>query len=219
VEKRLYNIFESLRTKVVTLYDGVKTMVLVDRKVALGALWFSLYFPYETMAPLFEAYSDLEKGNGLKLYAILASTTGNLTVTCQDCHPLVAHAGASPDADISIQCTDSGATPDDLASVRSIYDGISAQTHLADIIFGVAVRCVCVVVPQPFQLEPTFLTPPYTCRGWSLESKTRFGGTLGGNTSFPLLFIGNTHGTSPFYGRGFHRTNYHPTDNITPLQG
>ena len=149
MEKRFYNIIESLRDKVVTLYDGVKTMVLVDRKVALDALWFSLYLPYETMAPLFEAYSDLEKGNGLKLYTLLANITRNLTVTCQDCHPLVAHAGVSLDTDISVQCADSGAISDDLAFVRSIYDQFSTQTRLADIIFSMAVRCVYVVVPQP----------------------------------------------------------------------
>jgi len=149
VEKRFYNIIESLHTKVVTLYDGVGTMVLIDRKFALGALWVSLYFPYQTMAPLFEAYSDLEKGNGLKLYTLLANITRNLTVTCQDCHPLVAHAGVSLDTDISVQCADSGAISDDLAFVRSIYDQFSTQTRLADIIFSMAVRCVYVVVPQP----------------------------------------------------------------------
>ena len=147
MEKRLFNIFESLRTKIVTVYDGVKTMVMIDRKIALAALWFAVYWPYETMAPLFEVYSDLEKGNGLKFYTLIANVTGNFTATCQDCHPLMANAGASPDAAISIQCADSGATPDDLASVRSIYDAHAAQTRLADVVFSVP--CVYVVRNLP----------------------------------------------------------------------
>jgi len=149
VEKRLFNIVESLRTKVVTLYDGPKTMVSLGRKSALAALWISSIFPYVAMDPLFEAYSDLEKGDGLKLYTILTSLIGNLTATCEDCHPPVTHGGASPDADISIQCADSGAISDDLAFVRSIYDGFSAQTRLADINFGTAVRCVYVAPNRP----------------------------------------------------------------------
>jgi hypothetical protein len=152
VEKRFLNIFESLRTNVVTLYDGAKDMVLIDRKIALASLWYSVYFPYKTMAPLFEAYADLEKGDGLKLYIFLLTNLGNLTVTCQDCFPPVAHAGATPDADTSIQCADYGARSDDPASLRSIYDGIAAQTHLADIAFTISVRCVYVVVLQTFQI-------------------------------------------------------------------
>ena len=58
VEKRLFNSFESLHTKVVTVYDGVKTLVLIDRKLALGSLFVDLYQPYETMAAPFHAYSD-----------------------------------------------------------------------------------------------------------------------------------------------------------------
>jgi hypothetical protein len=146
VEKRLFNIFDSLRTKIVTLYDGAKTMVSIDRKFALSTLFIGTFFPYEAMAPLFEAYSDLEKGNGLKLYTLFASLVGNFTVTCEDCYPLVDHAGASPDASTSILCADSGPTPDDLASLRSIYDGLSAQSRLADVMFFV--RCVYVVVPK-----------------------------------------------------------------------
>jgi hypothetical protein len=146
VEKRLFNIFDSLRTKIVTLYDGAKTMVFIDRKFALSTLFIGTFFPYEAMAPLFEAYSDLEKGNGLKLYTLFASIVGNATVTCEDCYPLVDHAGASPDASISIECADYGPTPDDLASARSIYDVFSAQTRLADIMFNI--HCVYVVVPN-----------------------------------------------------------------------
>jgi hypothetical protein len=146
VEKRLFNIFDSLRTRVVTLYDGAKTMVSIGRKFALSTLFIGTFSPYEVMEPLFEAYSDLEKGNGLKLYTLFASILGNFTITCEDCYPLVAQAGAEPDAGISIQCADFGPTPDDLAFVRSIYDGLSAQSRLADVMFFV--RCVYVVVPN-----------------------------------------------------------------------
>ena len=88
---------------------------------------------------MFEALSDLERGDGLKLYNL----TGNATVSCQDCQPLtITNAGASPDADISIQCADSGAIPDDLASLRSMYAALSGLTYVADIVFPLSLHCV-----------------------------------------------------------------------------
>jgi hypothetical protein len=34
---------------------------------------------------------------------------------------------------------------------------------------------------------------PYDeCRGWKIRAKERFAGPFTGNTSFPILFIGNT---------------------------
>ena len=120
-------------------------MVFIDRKIALTSLFSAVFFPYEAMAPLFGAYSELEKGNGLPLYNILTNSTGNLTVTCQDCYYPVAEAGVSPDAVTSIQCADTGAQSDDLTSLRSIYDAFAAQTQLADIAFGLAARCVYAV--------------------------------------------------------------------------
>ena len=77
-------------------------MVFIDRKVALASLYGEIYFPYHGMGPLFGAYSELEKGNGSPLYNFITNSTGNLTVTCQDCYQPVANAGVSPDADISI---------------------------------------------------------------------------------------------------------------------
>ena len=84
VEKRLFNIFESLRTNLVTLYDGVETMVYIDRKFALAALAAAVYSPYTSMGQLFDAMSDLEKGEGPKLYHSLANSTTDSTLTCQD---------------------------------------------------------------------------------------------------------------------------------------
>jgi len=124
-------------------------MVFIDRNLALGSLFVVAYFPYGAMEPLFEAYSDLEKGNGFPLYNLVAGLIGNLTVDCQDCYQPVAQAGASPDADISIQCADGGAQSDDPTFLKSVYDAFAAQTKLADIAFGVAVRCVYAVPNLP----------------------------------------------------------------------
>ena len=132
-------------------------MVIIDRKIAHDALWGALLQPYEGMAPLFDAYSDLEKGDGLKLYTFIQKFTGNLTVTCQDCYPPMADTGASPDADISIQCADFGPMTDDLAFLRSTYDMFSSQTQFADHIFNIAIHCVYVApTPSGLNLQPTF---------------------------------------------------------------
>ena len=149
VEKRLFNLFESLRSKVVTLYDGAKTMVLIDRKLSLASLFAVTTFPYQGMASLFEAYSALEKGDGFPLYNLISNITGNFTVTCQDCYHPVAQAGASPDASIAILCTDGGAQSDDPTFLKSLYDTFAAQTRLADIAFGIAVRCVYAIPNLP----------------------------------------------------------------------
>ena len=125
-------------------------MALVDRKFALDSLTWVIYYPYTgIIGPFFGAYSELEKGNGLPLYDILSAFAGNLTVTCQDCSYPVAQAGVSPDADISIQCADSGALSDDLTHLKSIYDSFAAQTQLADIFFRTAVYCVYAVPNLP----------------------------------------------------------------------
>ena len=124
-------------------------MVFIDRKVALTSLFSAVFFPYQAMAPLFGAYSELEKGNGLPLYHIFAKSSWNLTVTCQDCSYPVAQAGVSPDVVNSIQCADTGAQSDDLTSLRSIYDAFAAQTQLADIAMLLAGRCVYAVPDFP----------------------------------------------------------------------
>ena len=174
-------------------------MDFINRKVALTSLFVVNNFPYDGMGPLFGAYAELEKGNGLPLYNLISKYTGNLTVTCQDCPHSVSQAGVSPDADISIQCADSGAQSDDPTYLKGLYEALAAQTQLADIAFLYAARCVYVIPNLPTRTYA--LTPSSTYSGWSLESKSRFEGTIGGDTSFPLLFIGNTHGTSLSNGR------------------
>ena len=124
-------------------------MVFIDRKVALASLFVVSSFPYDGMGPLFRAYAELEKGNGLPLYNLISNYTGKLTVTGQDCYYPVAHAGVSPDADIAIQCADFGAQSDDLTFAKSIYDALAAQTQLADIAFLYVARCMYAVPNLP----------------------------------------------------------------------
>ena len=124
-------------------------MVLIDRKISLASLFVVTYFPYEGMTSLFKAYSELEKGNGFPLYNLITNSTGNFTVTCQDCDHPVAQAGASPDTGIAIQCADAGGQSDDPTFLRSLYDAFAAQTQLADIAFGFALRCMYAVTNLP----------------------------------------------------------------------
>jgi hypothetical protein len=55
-------ILRALRTNVVTLYEGVENIVLVDRKLVVILVRSVVYFPYTLVALLFEALSNLGKG-------------------------------------------------------------------------------------------------------------------------------------------------------------
>jgi len=135
----------------VTVYDGVETMVYLDRKIVVFGFAVALGSPYTSSEPLFEALADLEKGDGLKFHNLVAIFTGNYTVPCQDCNPLtVANGGAYPDADISIQCADTGPVSDDLAPLRSLYDTLATKSSsMAEFALSLSVRCTYVVPNVP----------------------------------------------------------------------
>jgi len=135
----------------VTVYDGGETMAYIDRKLALFGLAFSLYSPYTSSALLYEALADLEKGDGLKFHNYIGIFSGNPTAHCQDCNPLtVADAGASPDADISIQCADTGPISDDLAFLRPLYNTLAAKSSsMAEYALFLYTRCMYVAPNVP----------------------------------------------------------------------
>jgi hypothetical protein len=97
--------------------------------------------PYTAAAPLFEALSDLEKGDGHKIYHIVEKFFGDLTVTCQDCNlSTVADGGVSPDADTPIQCASSGPVFDDLTFLKSVYNSLTAITVTSPVLVN---RILC----------------------------------------------------------------------------
>lgn len=78
-----------------------------------------------------------------------------------------------PDAQSAILCSDGVDIPSDIASARTFFEDFSKESEWADLWSNIRLGC----------------------SGWP-KAKKGFQGPVEGNTSFPILFIGNTAGTS-----------------------
>ncbi|PVG01811.1 alpha/beta-hydrolase [Serendipita vermifera] len=151
-----------VRTKT---YMGIYTSRLV--KIAL---FVALYHPYETMKPLFEAFRELEKGNGVPIYELFAEDIpGPLHCDCGS-NPLTPLGG---DETLSaILCSD-GQVPmkADLDMMYDHFEKLASMSRFADL----------------------WSIHRYRCIGKKVESKWKWHGPVTGNTSFPLLLIDNIY--------------------------
>ncbi|KAK0202247.1 TAP-like protein-domain-containing protein [Desarmillaria ectypa] len=74
------------------------------------------------------------------------------------------------DAGIAISCSDAVKNTDSVAGLFAYWDSIKGLSSFADILF----------------------TQRISCSGWKFHREGRFTGPITGNTSYPILFIGNT---------------------------
>lgn len=82
---------------------------------------------------------------------------------------------ALPDAQTAILCSDGLNTPSDLASAKDYFENLSSKSEWADIWANIRLNCA----------------------RWP-KAKKGFQGPVKGKTASPILFIGNTAGTSRF---------------------
>lgn len=165
---------ELISARIDTILDGLKTAPLtvqngslygtVEHGLTRRLLFFSLYDPINQYPPLFSALAAAEQGDGAPLYALLGRTESTWRGPCG----ADGQVTQPDDAVAAIACSDGDALDESLAEMRAHYAKMAEMSSFAE-----------------------FWNIHSYCTGWKVRPVERFNGPFIGNTSFPLLFIGN----------------------------
>ncbi|EKM58437.1 uncharacterized protein PHACADRAFT_252751 [Phanerochaete carnosa HHB-10118-sp] len=178
VHDRLTAIFDNLKKQPLPVYSNETRIEygLVDYKFARLALFGQLYSPYgrATLYPsmlVLNALAQLEKGDGLPLGRLLGIVPVRAPFTCEcpgDPRPPVV---ATPGALAAIVCADAdpARAVDTVEDLEEHFVRMREHSEFAD--------------QWPLRV---------LCTGWKVKPVERFAGPFIGNTSFPMLLIGNT---------------------------
>ncbi|KAL0580846.1 hypothetical protein V5O48_001138 [Marasmius crinis-equi] len=137
---------------------------IVDYARLRGTIFTSLYKPFDKWPQLATGLADLINGNGTALYAM----ADDARFKCS-CDPLDRAFEIVEDATTAIACNDGDEVPSDLKSAQAHYENILKVSEWGSMWAGLRLQCVA----------------------WPKIPKTQFRGPIAGNTSFPLLVIGN----------------------------
>ncbi|KZT36575.1 hypothetical protein SISSUDRAFT_1049722 [Sistotremastrum suecicum HHB10207 ss-3] len=167
VETRIHSIIASLKTNPLPVVDGDNYGV-VDYKLAWNAVFRVLYSPYKAFPGLASALADIEKGDGRALYRLGKKPENSFECQCGD--------GPQPELQVmettlAVACGDGeDVTGENLKDLERFYEELSEMSSFANVWTHIHAGCV----------------------GWRIRPTERYSGRFEGNTSFPLLLIGNT---------------------------
>ncbi|KAK7032378.1 hypothetical protein VNI00_013126 [Paramarasmius palmivorus] len=173
IEQRLNRLYDSIIRAPVAVRTEV-SYGLVDYERLRATLFHSLYYTFSTWATLATGLTDLEAGNGTLVYQMLETDP----VECS-CDPQDHLFESIEDVGIAIVCNDGAVVPDTLEDGERFYEELSAASGWGS----------------------RWASNRIACGAWPKIPKTFFRGPVSGNTSYPILMIGNT------------------ADPVTPLQG
>lgn len=175
---------DDIRGKLTVLYERVRrepvpvvsdtAYGLVDYDVLRNAVFLSLYTPYRSFQPLALALADLEAGDGSTLFFMYQGPPYECSCNAHE-HDF----DTTYDGGTTILCNDAAEMPMSLRELEDKWSQLLTISGFGDI-WG--------------QLGPA------NCVGWPKNGKP-FRGPFVGDTSHPILFIGNT------------------ADPVTPLAG
>ncbi|KAJ3567549.1 hypothetical protein NP233_g6295 [Leucocoprinus birnbaumii] len=173
IAANLTRIYKDVIAKPIPVRSSTSYGVLDFTRVRLS-VFIALYSPWASWPTLAQALSELggPKRDPEPMWRRHEIPTFRCACsgTCKDKDALEKELeGSIPDAQAAIKCTDGLDIPSDLASARRYFNDMSEESEWSAIWSSIRL----------------------SCSGWP---KTRKGyqGPVGGNTSFPLLFIGNT---------------------------
>lgn len=163
IRKNLTALYINLKNQPVPVKTSDKYGV-VDYAMARMATLASLYSPYTAFAPLAKALHDLINGDGSSFFSLF----GPAPFSCS-CDPDEGQFSEVPDGFLALHCNDGDDVPFSPDELRQHYESMSNVSDWAE----------------------TWVFTRISCLGWP-KVKKGFRGPFGGNTSHPLLVVGNT---------------------------
>ncbi|KAJ7440144.1 TAP-like protein-domain-containing protein, partial [Mycena latifolia] len=164
ISKNLTALYESIRARPIPVHTA-SGHTLVDLALLRLLVFSAIYWPQIMFSPLAEILAALSRGDG-------SSPILNLLVApvfeCS-CDPTAHQFDAVEDAGLAITCTDGRGVPSDFGKIEQYYANMTKMSGWGSILASVRIAC----------------------SGWPDAPKKHFQGPVGGNTSAPMLIIGN----------------------------
>ncbi|KAK1218736.1 hypothetical protein PQX77_018561 [Marasmius sp. AFHP31] len=166
MEGKLNDIYASVIKAPVPIQTD-KSQGLLDYSLVRAGLLLSLYSPFALWRPLATALQDLSQGNATKAYTLLGESP---LFEC-DCDPSKYAFENLHEGLMAYICNDGDAIPPDFEAAQAHYQASAEYSPIGSFWAGFRIAC----------------------NGWSKDiPKAEFRGPISGNTSFPMLIIGNT---------------------------
>ncbi|PFH49122.1 hypothetical protein AMATHDRAFT_76363 [Amanita thiersii Skay4041] len=169
ISQRLTKLYDTLKMQPIPVVDPLSSSTgMVDYPFLRTAIFTVLYKPYAFFPALAKALADLEGGNASSIWSVMNSAQRRFRCSCGDDEE---HAFESiSDATPGIMCTDGKPISGTLEDTEAHYREMKNMSGWADVWANIRVMC----------------------SSWPDFPRTHFQGPFEGNTSHPLLVIGNT---------------------------
>ncbi|KIY61220.1 alpha/beta-hydrolase [Cylindrobasidium torrendii FP15055 ss-10] len=146
----------------------------VDFAALKIAIFDSMYHPYSTYPLLAQGLAELQNGNGTIISLLSGSVNGSIEISNLD-PDFVYDSRMQSEGLVAVACSDAGTAVASLDDLKAKYDEDKKFSSFSDILLTTETACgLSVWKVRP---EATFRDP---------------GPIAADNTSFPILFIGNT---------------------------
>lgn len=179
VASRLQRIYDSLKVNPLAVPLGRNETSasssdygILDYGAVRGVIFHFLYSPYSpslNAATLASALAAVEKGDGLPFWKLLKSGQPEFDCKCDRSSTSKSSSSISHENLYSVACSDGDVVEDDLQALKSHFEDMAKDSSFAEL-WGIRLGC----------------------SKWKVRSKERFNGPFVGNTSHPILLVGNT---------------------------
>ncbi|KAF8902292.1 TAP-like protein-domain-containing protein [Mucidula mucida] len=167
IEANLNALYASVLASPVPVYSPSSPAYgIVDYRVLRNAVRAALYAPYASFTTLAQGLAQLAAGNGSSIYQMQLDSA---PFECGSSNSTSTYLNTL-EVLVAVSCGDGVEITNSVTELQDYWTELSGISSFSDAMIWVRA----------------------TCAGWKVHREDRFLGPVSGNTSFPLLFIGNT---------------------------